>query len=48
MGKSEWCWGSLMTTEPTQNEARGSGAGKDYEPHANPFSEREDAKEVVM
>lgn len=39
--------GHPMTMEPTQDEAGGSGAGKDCEPHADELSEREDEKEIV-
>ena len=38
--ESECCWGSLMNTELTQDEARGSDARKDCEPHPDIFSER--------
>ena len=41
-GKSESCWGILMTTELTQDEARGSDAGKGCELCADIFSERLD------
>lgn len=47
MGKSKWYRGTLMTTEPTQDEARGSDAGKDRGSHADTFSNREDAEDIV-
>lgn len=36
-----------MTPELTQHEARGSDAGKDCEPRATTFSEREEDEEIV-